>query len=604
MKRFPIAAGLGFFLVSCGAQQPAVKNQASAQVAEIKYPNFSKGYLLDTNGKTHTNYEGALLFWRTTVKADEISTVLKQSKEIKIADSAYKQIKFIDDPLADQEAISKKRLAALDEELSSGSSKKIASFYQLQSPTLSRSAAAWFASHLPSSSSHDFSLFCDAQLWRLALADLVIKRYPFSARPSPAVICESYYAAQHYFEETSCQAPAAGTSKDYFSCFWKDKVVFKTAVSFVKKMPGNSSGAASLEEINAGENALISLAEGQQDLSEFYEKSLLMRDAFNKPLRDTNGKPYRLALQFEQKTIKTAVESPLAALLEPSSIAGINELFAARRSSSGRPLSLHDRLFVFHLIDSSALPLDRQLLPEFTLQDSDLKLLQNLGEFPREVFGKDLPNYAEQQASLGEEKKQLTATLLELHHKRSKLDELMGLNHKYSQWMQKRSAAADFIMDQHLVDAMYPRILLTLTTENNLVEVVLDFDYINPLRKLRGCFNLSENRQQVCPRTPANGETYADLAINLDQSTTLMKLSIPLTQPALFGFSEKTSDKDKPAYQVWSAEELTGKRLLLELYPRNYDEHLALLTGKVALYDGENEFSQGSATLTQHGNFP
>jgi hypothetical protein len=142
--------------------------------------------------------------------------------------------------------------------------------------------------------------------------------------------------------------------------------------------------------------------------------------------------------------------------------------------------------------------------------------------------------------------------------------------------------------------------MLILEHERDLTQITLDFDYYNKLGRARGCFDLGTNEQVPCI---AQGE-FLPLAVKFAQSSGLMELSVNLDYAEKFGLTPKIMDRNTFAYQVWSSEELANRRLVLQLYPRQYDKVLSLLTGKVFLYEGEQEITQGSANLTQFGRSP
>lgn len=66
-----------------------------------------------------------------------------------------------------------------------------------------------------------FGRFCDAKIWEFTLSKENLEK-SFAQRPTPAILCENYYKEKGYFDAAASSCGAAAAGSNFFECLWRE----------------------------------------------------------------------------------------------------------------------------------------------------------------------------------------------------------------------------------------------------------------------------------------------------------------------------------------------------------------------------------------------
>ncbi|MEY3903855.1 MAG: hypothetical protein RL189_3161 [Pseudomonadota bacterium] len=246
---FPVIAALA--LTACSevtARKPSPKT--------LTVPEQPSGTGFGLSGETPSGlFRGGLLIWSPDVKAAQIETLLRATRETNekyVALNRYFtsfQEKEIN-PIKRNIDMKKSRFAVLKAESDERSA-----------ATQIQRASVWFAEETDAlrqrfpaldvaRSEGVFRAYCEAKIVDLATRSFLPKT-KFRSRPTPSAICEPFYQGR-FFTGESCQSDASG--RNYYDCIWNEGVL-KT--NFASRMQIKVASTA----VGTRTSSVISLSE-------------------------------------------------------------------------------------------------------------------------------------------------------------------------------------------------------------------------------------------------------------------------------------------------------------------------------------------------------
>lgn len=586
-----------FIACSCGPKTPGISEQKNGlKVTVPNYNNLDSSLSLTNSDEINLNFEGSMLFWSEQAEPSIMSEVLKQSKEVKAADLNYKVEKRTDDRLLQALESDYQTLSKYDAELDSLTMGATTSFYsrQLEELNLPGTSFQWMNNHRKQNDQYAAQLkeFCEVSLYNFANSFLV-KNYNFSKRPTVSPLCTNYFKDSDFFTDQLCTDSQSDAGANYFACFWT--AIFKTNISFRLKQ-GSQRRVSTPEDLE-----LIKI--------HFLDPKTL--ETSNNNYIESSDIYLGSALIDGQKVSRSSVQ---ASDLFNDPTGKIDELVYPRLSTSSKEYTFNDLLYNIHLIKSGSLSL-LQISPE------DKTTLANLDEFPSEIFGHSLTLASnEDNASridfLRAEQKRLAETIYKSnkqrwHNEHNKSEPLLSepkesLEEKKQLWLKQKIKVSELLLDHKQVNALFPYTLLNVKIKQSILMLSFSIDYYsNHNIKALGCYDLnSKSMTDQCQLIEEQDQTseYIQMSyLNFDPETSQIKAKLSLAKASTLGLKKITEDQMRPKYQVWSNDQLEPFSLELDLYARNYQRSLPILTGKARILNGPLEVSQASVALSDYG---
>ena len=211
---------------SCGKPKAV-----APESTKLNLPEFSSGSNFRlTDSTEEQEFNGALVLWDKNLTSDKLVPLLQATRVYNesYTDYAKTLTDVIDNQLFPSNKIMLEKKEIL-EKLTVENSQK-----QLDVALLA--AANWFDNELKAKAEAFpgidvvqakavFARYCDAKVIELASSN-IFNQSQYSKRPTPAAICENYYAGRLFdVSNPECAPAPQGEFKNYAACFWRHGVL-------------------------------------------------------------------------------------------------------------------------------------------------------------------------------------------------------------------------------------------------------------------------------------------------------------------------------------------------------------------------------------------
>lgn len=567
MKKIGLYLGAAIVFVSCGPKDPKVSKQISGQVAKPEYEVSTKSFALDSE-TFEINYKGSVVFWKEGSDPGDLQLTLKQSRDIKDADRAYKALEFKDDSLWTEFKATETKIKDLNFKKKAKDPVKLNEHFSSQEDGLKVGSSTWLKNALAAKNMQDKEgPLCDAALLKFATSSFFLSNQ-FTKRPIPFGPCEKYFEDQGYFKSDACKDNANGS--DYRSCFWSDSAVAheNSTIEFLGA-DGNKIDQEKTVKLISGKPFKDFLM-SRKGVKIYKDGKLL--NTFSVTVAGTSAKKYLSILRKLDRNLDDSLLTKVS--LTRSEIVTYN-----------------DRVFNIHRLHN------QPRFPQF--QNRYIRSYNGLVKKLPEVYGnKKYPNVPMLDAA---GKKKVEAELVKLEADKVRINEarwkikdlILSTKRK---WLTLRDKSAKYLIKKDLVSSIWPYLDLVVTKTKDILMVKLQWDEALSTQRVWGCFDLAKEKPVSCV-----GTDNSLLDMEFDKDSGIFNIALQLKDPASFGLKELKKKPTTSRFQDFTVKQIKGKKLQLDLFPRKYSDKLEILTGKVSILDGEDELHQGSITMSRTG---
>ncbi len=230
---------IALVLVGCGGKVKQADDQSHAPLNLPEFEGKGKAPFALTEEQSKLTYKGNLLFWDDLVSPEQVQRVSNASVGGRLVRADY--LHFNRDersPVVKELEQRKTEAVQIDKAIVQSRKDNFDDIVELQEPLL----VTWVPARLASLRSKgkisdgdvlgakgQFEKYCQAKLWQTAVNPLLGRK--FASRPTPLIMCESYYEEAKLLDRTSelCKDAPEGRTKSYLDCFWAEGVI-KTAM--------------------------------------------------------------------------------------------------------------------------------------------------------------------------------------------------------------------------------------------------------------------------------------------------------------------------------------------------------------------------------------
>ncbi|MES2744891.1 MAG: hypothetical protein V4655_05670 [Bdellovibrionota bacterium] len=466
----------------------------------------------------------------------------------------------------------------------------------------------------------DWGHYCEAKIIEFAAHPLLAQN-AFKSKPSPAPLCEAYYAANAFMTSPDCTAE----NGDYLRCIWLDGVS-KTRWFTSPQEPTDAEVARVKTEKRAKLVGLFSESNYQATKSVLALSTTAFVDtAIGKTYLNNKEKIINIAVRQTKDTVcvraivnvgsqdycslfslspekispKQVIDAmeavvPLAtAVTDLPTPAGrsysLQQLLQYVNKRPGIENSESDRLF----LDLSGVTLNSPTFSKFGESFANLvpEIRSGLGA---EFYGTFSP----------EDRIARVAKVSAIQNQEAQMD---FVNTEYRRYLEAAGAGSErgaasanrpgFAKGFVQYEMIYQQV-------NNILSAELAFED-QDLYAFRACLDLNTKQNIPCPQgfQLRSELTYLPATLNWAEDGGKIELSLPLTQVEAIGFgpvARKSADETPSFFMDLPASETEGKTLRFELYRNRLLDALDIMTGKAFIEDASAQYYEAGISMWEN----
>lgn len=464
--------------------------------------------------------------------------------------------------------------------------------------------------------------YCEAKIIEFA-AHPLLSQNSFKTQPSPAPLCQKYYAEHQLMTSPDC----ASDTGDYLKCIWLDGVA-KTRWFTSPNEATNADLARAKEEKRTQLVELFSDTNYQatKDVLGYVEAAFSTSAAYKKLYFDKKDAMLNIAVKQTNDTrcLKAIVNVGSQALC---TIFGLS-------TEQVSPKQIIDAME--GVVPSSAImtdlaaPADRSYTTQQAIQFINRRNTVENSEGDRlflDVQGNSTlsnPDFSKYGGTMAELIPGIRASLgaefygsfsdADLSLRQTKLDAIQSqqalidfYNAEYTSLFTSASAGSDRgaeAANRPGFGVGFLNYELILQQADNVLSVELAFED-QEIYSFRTCMDLSSRVNVECPASfqLRSGRTYLPAQVSWAQDGGMMQLSLPLNNVTEIGFGPKARhpETEKATFFMdLPPEETEGKTLRFELYRNRILERLDIMTGKAFIEDTSHQYYEGAVSIWEN----